>query len=67
MSIDATQSNKDIEFKRYLAYDARQPKSDLVISAFTLGDISSLALQRSTIQQLWDQTGDILVCQVFSV
>ncbi|SAM00979.1 hypothetical protein [Absidia glauca] len=58
---DATHSSKDIEFKRYLAYDARQPKSDLVISAFTLGDISSLALQRSTIQQLWDQTGDILV------
>ncbi|CAO3589916.1 unnamed protein product [Absidia cylindrospora] len=58
---DATQLKKDIEFKRYLAYDTRQPKPDLVISAFTLGDISSLALQKSTVQQLWEQTGDTLV------
>ncbi|KAI8093636.1 mitochondrial small ribosomal subunit Rsm22-domain-containing protein [Halteromyces radiatus] len=58
---DASQTKKNVEFKRYLAYDPRQPKTDLVVSAFTLGDISSLALQKSTVQQLWDQTADVLV------
>lgn len=37
------------------------PKTDLVVSSFTLGDISSAALQKSTVEQLWAQTGDILV------
>jgi hypothetical protein len=37
------------------------PKTDLVVSAFTLGDIASTALQKSTIEQLWAQTGDVLV------
>lgn len=31
------------------------------MSAFTLGDIASLALQKSTVEQLWAQTGDVLV------
>ncbi|KAI7872960.1 mitochondrial small ribosomal subunit Rsm22-domain-containing protein [Spinellus fusiger] len=49
-----------IEFKRYLAVDPNC-KTDLVVSAFALGDIASLALQRSTMEQLWEQTGDVLV------
>ncbi|KAF7726356.1 37S ribosomal protein S22 [Apophysomyces ossiformis] len=53
--------NKKIEFQRYLAMDPQASKSDLVVSAFTLGDISSAAIQKSTIQQLWDQTGDVLI------
>ncbi|CAO3645643.1 unnamed protein product [Cunninghamella blakesleeana] len=44
-----------------MTYDPRLPKTDLVVSAFTLGEISSLALQESTVKDLWDQTGDILV------
>ncbi|KAI9255234.1 mitochondrial small ribosomal subunit Rsm22-domain-containing protein [Phascolomyces articulosus] len=52
----------NIEFKRYLtAIVPNAPKPDLVISAFTLGDLPSQALQRSIVDQLWDQTGDILV------
>jgi ribosomal protein RSM22 (predicted rRNA methylase) len=39
----------------------QQPKTDLVLSAFTLGDTPSEALRRSTLQSLWDQTGDVLV------
>ncbi|KAL9540658.1 hypothetical protein MBANPS3_009557 [Mucor bainieri] len=50
-----------IEFKRYLGFDPKAPKTDLVVSAFTLGDIASTALQKSTIEQLWEQTGDVLV------
>lgn len=32
-----------------------------MVSSFTLGDISSAALQKSTVEQLWEQTGDMLV------
>lgn len=31
------------------------------MSAFTLSDIASEALQKSAVEQLWAQTGDILV------
>ncbi|KAI7905856.1 mitochondrial small ribosomal subunit Rsm22-domain-containing protein [Cokeromyces recurvatus] len=54
-------NEKPIEFKRYLPYDPKASKTDLVISAFTLGDIESTALQKSTLEQLWAQTGDVLV------
>ncbi|KAI9361011.1 mitochondrial small ribosomal subunit Rsm22-domain-containing protein [Pilaira anomala] len=50
-----------VEFKRYLTFDPKAHKPDLVVSSFTLGDISSAALQKSTVEQLWAQTGDILV------
>ncbi|KAI9027193.1 mitochondrial small ribosomal subunit Rsm22-domain-containing protein [Phycomyces nitens] len=50
-----------IEFKRYLAFDPTISKPDLVVSAFALGDIASTALQKSTIEQLWEQAGDVLV------
>ncbi|CEJ04110.1 hypothetical protein RMCBS344292_18078 [Rhizopus microsporus] len=56
-----TDKCQSIEFKRYLSYNPTAPKTDLVISAFTLGDITSEALQKSTVEQLWSQTGDILV------
>ncbi|KAG1048462.1 hypothetical protein G6F43_009146 [Rhizopus delemar] len=55
------EADKPIEFKRYLTYNPTAPKSDLVISAFTLGDIASEALQKSAVEQLWAQTGDILI------
>ncbi|KAI8095817.1 mitochondrial small ribosomal subunit Rsm22-domain-containing protein [Thamnidium elegans] len=50
-----------VEFKRFLSVDPKAPKTDLVVSSFTLGDISSAALQKSTVEQLWEQTGDMLV------
>ncbi|KAI8644418.1 mitochondrial small ribosomal subunit Rsm22-domain-containing protein [Parasitella parasitica] len=56
-----TEGDSAIEFKRYLAFDPKAPKTDLVVGAFTLGDIASTALQKSTVEQLWAQTGDILV------
>ena len=55
------EGDNSIEFKRYLGFDPKAPKTDLVVSAFTLGDIASTALQKSTIEQLWAQTGDVLV------
>ncbi|GAB5586034.1 37S ribosomal protein S22 [Umbelopsis nana] len=48
-------------FQRYFSYNPKQPRTDLVLSAFTLGDTPSEALRRSALQSLWDQTGDVLV------
>ncbi|KAI8996926.1 mitochondrial small ribosomal subunit Rsm22-domain-containing protein [Pilobolus umbonatus] len=53
--------SEPVEFKRYLTFNPKDPPTDLVISAFTLSDIASMALQKSTVEQLWKQTGDILV------
>ncbi|ORY93986.1 mitochondrial small ribosomal subunit Rsm22-domain-containing protein [Syncephalastrum racemosum] len=50
-----------VEWTRYLAVDPNSPKTDLVVSAFTLGELPSVALQTSVVKQVWDQTGDILV------
>ncbi|KAI9496757.1 mitochondrial small ribosomal subunit Rsm22-domain-containing protein [Zychaea mexicana] len=52
----------NMEFKRYLgAVVPNAPKPDLVVSAFTIGDLPSQALQRSIVDQLWEHAGDILV------
>ncbi|KAG2184542.1 hypothetical protein INT43_000451, partial [Umbelopsis isabellina] len=48
-------------FQRYFSYNPKQPKTDLVVSAFTLGDTPSEALRRSALESLWNQTGDVLV------
>lgn len=56
-----TDDSKPVEFKRYLAIDNKASKPDLVVSSFTLGDIASAALQKSTVEQLWALTGDVLV------
>ncbi|KAM3586768.1 37S ribosomal protein S22 [Umbelopsis sp. WA50703] len=48
-------------FQRYFSYNPKQPKTDLVMSAFTLGDTPSEALRRSALESLWNQTGDVLV------
>ncbi|OBZ86296.1 Methyltransferase-like protein 17, mitochondrial [Choanephora cucurbitarum] len=55
------EGDQPVDFKRYLAIDPAGPKTDLVVSAFTLGDISSTALLKSTVEQLWTQTKDVLV------
>src|ERR1700742_465240 len=47
-------------FAKYNA-SSQQPKTDLVMSAFTLGDTPSEALRRSALESLWNQTGDVLV------
>lgn len=48
-------------FQRYFSYNPKQPKTDLVMSAFTLGDTPSEALRRSALESLWNQTGDVLI------
>ncbi|KAI9250335.1 mitochondrial small ribosomal subunit Rsm22-domain-containing protein [Sporodiniella umbellata] len=55
------ENSEPIDFKRYLAYNPTANKTDLVISAFTLSDIVSEALQKSAVEQLWAQTENVLI------
>ncbi|KAI8087978.1 mitochondrial small ribosomal subunit Rsm22-domain-containing protein [Gilbertella persicaria] len=61
LSMRSSEHEQPIDFKRYLALDPKSSGTDLVVSAFTLGDIASTALMKSTVEQLWAQTKDVLV------
>ncbi|KAJ1979335.1 37S ribosomal protein S22 [Dimargaris xerosporica] len=50
-----------IELQRYFSYHPDKPRHQLVISAFTLGELPTDALRESTLKSLWDQTDDVLV------
>ncbi|KAJ1975426.1 37S ribosomal protein S22 [Dimargaris verticillata] len=50
-----------IELQRYFSYHPNKPRHQLVISAFTLGELPTDALRESTLKLLWDQTDDVLV------
>ncbi|KAJ1667523.1 37S ribosomal protein S22 [Coemansia sp. RSA 1813] len=59
---------KEIEFARYLAPlpsgstgDSADGKFDLVVSAFTLSDLPSDAVRKTTIETMWQRTKDTLV------
>ncbi|KAJ2554724.1 37S ribosomal protein S22 [Coemansia sp. RSA 1933] len=55
---------KEIEFARYLApvpSEGTGSMFDLVVSAFTLSDLPSDAVRKSTIETLWQRTRDTLV------
>ncbi|KAL1918816.1 uncharacterized protein VTP21DRAFT_2838 [Calcarisporiella thermophila] len=49
-----------IEFQQYLPYNLKE-KHDLVISSFTLGEIPTTSAQNSTLDALWNLTGDVLI------
>ncbi|KAI8975497.1 mitochondrial small ribosomal subunit Rsm22-domain-containing protein [Mycotypha africana] len=55
------EKDQPIEFSRFLSFNPNSPKNDLVVSTFTLGDLPSKAIQKSTVEQLWKQTDDVLV------
>ncbi|KAJ3298744.1 37S ribosomal protein S22 [Borealophlyctis nickersoniae] len=52
---------KGFEPQRYLSYRHAGDKRDLVTSLFTLSDLPSDAIRQSTVETLWNQTGDVLV------
>ncbi|KAI8319747.1 Rsm22-domain-containing protein [Martensiomyces pterosporus] len=62
--VDATPEDKhakSIDFVRYLAPNDSRAKSDLVISAFTLSELPSDAVRKTTVETLWNHTKDTLV------
>ncbi|KAI9204581.1 mitochondrial small ribosomal subunit Rsm22-domain-containing protein [Polychytrium aggregatum] len=50
-----------LNFRRYLSFRKSEEKHDMVIAAFALSDLPTDAIRQSTLQNLWSQTGDILV------
>ncbi|RUP48425.1 mitochondrial small ribosomal subunit Rsm22-domain-containing protein [Jimgerdemannia flammicorona] len=60
---DQTAEHKitNADFQRHFSHDPRQPKTDLVISAFAFGDVPTDAIRISLLESLWNQTGDVLV------
>ncbi|KAJ1919353.1 37S ribosomal protein S22 [Mycoemilia scoparia] len=52
---------ENIEFKRYLAASNDAGKFDLVVCAFSLSELPSDNIRKSTIQNLWAHTKDTLV------
>lgn len=54
-------SMKGFMGRRFLPNTESGEKADLVISSFTLGDLTSDAIRSQTIQNLWSHTTDILV------
>ncbi|RKP09125.1 mitochondrial small ribosomal subunit Rsm22-domain-containing protein, partial [Thamnocephalis sphaerospora] len=57
----ASMSEADVVFRRYLSYSINAPKYDLVVAAFALSDLPSDAIRTSTLEELWKQTGDVLI------
>ncbi|TPX55821.1 hypothetical protein PhCBS80983_g04997 [Powellomyces hirtus] len=58
---EATAKIRNLSTRRYLSSSEAAPKSDLVIANFALGDLASDAIRKTTIESLWNQTGDVLV------
>ncbi|KAJ1938380.1 37S ribosomal protein S22 [Linderina pennispora] len=53
---------KEIDFMRYLAPQTEaKEQSKLVISAFTLSELPSDSVRKTTVENLWSQTSDTLV------
>ncbi|KAF9970544.1 37S ribosomal protein S22 [Actinomortierella ambigua] len=50
-----------VSLKPFVSYGSQASKYDIVMSAFTLSEITSLSLRRSTLQNLWDSTNDMLI------
>ncbi|KAI8912068.1 mitochondrial small ribosomal subunit Rsm22-domain-containing protein [Powellomyces hirtus] len=58
---EATAKIRNLSTRRYLSSSEAAPESDLVIANFALGDLASDAIRKTTIESLWNQTGDVLV------
>ncbi|KAI7821974.1 mitochondrial small ribosomal subunit Rsm22-domain-containing protein [Gamsiella multidivaricata] len=51
----------NVTFKPFLSHGSQSTKHDVVISAFTLSELTTPALRKSTLEHLWDSTNDLLI------
>ncbi|KAF9113211.1 37S ribosomal protein S22 [Mortierella sp. AM989] len=51
----------NITFKPFLSHGSQASKHDVVLSAFTLSEITTPALRKSTLEHLWESTNDMLI------
>lgn len=51
----------NVNLKLFTSYGTHATKHDIVMSAFTLSEITAPALRRATLENLWESTNDILI------
>ncbi|KAF9351354.1 37S ribosomal protein S22 [Mortierella sp. AD094] len=52
---------QNVTFKPFLSHGSQAAKHDIVMSAFTLSEITTPALRKSTLEHLWGTTNDMLI------
>lgn len=52
---------QNVTFKPFMSHGAQAAKYDIVMSAFTLSELTTPALRKSTLEHLWNLTNDMLV------
>ncbi|KAF9586120.1 37S ribosomal protein S22 [Lunasporangiospora selenospora] len=51
----------NVSLRAFMSHGNRATKYDVVMSAFTLSEITSPEMRRTTLEQLWDSTEDMLI------
>ncbi|KAF9200248.1 37S ribosomal protein S22 [Haplosporangium sp. Z 27] len=51
----------NVTLKPFFSHGPQAAKHDVVLSAFTLSEITTPALRKSTLDHLWDSTNDVLI------
>ncbi|KAG0296557.1 37S ribosomal protein S22 [Linnemannia gamsii] len=50
-----------VTFKPFMSHGPKAAKYDVVMSAFSLSELTTPALRKSTLEHLWDSTNDMLI------
>ncbi|KAF9988032.1 37S ribosomal protein S22 [Modicella reniformis] len=50
-----------VTFKPFASYGTHAMKHDIVMSAFTLSELTTPALRKATLEHLWESTNDMLI------
>lgn len=62
MSLNGTHI-PNVTLKPFSSYGTQATRHDIVVSAFTLSELTEPALRKSTLEHLWESTNDMLVRQ----
>ncbi|KAG0338372.1 37S ribosomal protein S22 [Podila humilis] len=61
-SLSASSAGIDnVTLKPFMSHGPKAQKYDVVMAAFVLGELTTSALRRSTLEQLWNSTNDMLI------
>jgi len=53
----------NVTLKPFTSYGTQATRHDIVVSAFTLSELTEPGLRKSTLEHLWESTNDMLVRQ----
>ncbi|KAG0302488.1 37S ribosomal protein S22 [Dissophora globulifera] len=51
----------NVAFKPFFSHGSQATKHDIVMSAFSLSELTTSALRKSTLEHLWESTNDMLI------